>query len=1031
MKHKKAIIITAAIAVAAFIVLYACYSIISGNKANNADDTAGVYPGEMDDEYAEDAIDKNPGDVGVGGAAGGAAGGSADKVKGAESAVGKYVEAIPLKYDMVAPFIEGMAQVWLDGKTGFVDKDGNEAVPLVYDESSQFSEGLAIVDTITSKGESDEIKKYGYVDKTGAEVTPLKYDYAEPFYDGLAYVGRDSKYCFINQKGEEVTALADHQFRFYNEKLLVVDDVNGQKLIDLDGNDVTTKSYYTISKFKDGYAVVEEMDGYDSTLKYGFIDRAGKEITPIIYDSVTDFYEGYAAVAIGDKAGFIDTTGREAIPLKFDYESWFEYYKSGYRIDPPMRFSEGYATVMLNGKWGYIDKAGNEIIPIKYDYATAFSEGMAAVQYYNKWGFIDNTGKVEVPFMYDYAEPFANGRAAVIVRRGYTDVCGYIDKNGFEKVPLKYQANTAYKTFLYPFTEDLSPVIFDNAFGYVNRAGVEVIPIKYDDAGPFSDGMAPVMSGEKWGYVGLTPGFDYNYEADADADLSSGSDADAGSGSGSGTGSGTGPGSGSGSQAVVGGREIMVVMDEVEIKFDVKPRVTNGIAMIPARRVAEVMGAEVNWYTYDNYPYFKDYFNEENGLDPLGTGACVEMLLDGKTIVMRIGDSCCFLDRKKIDLGTQVVLIDDRTLLPVEFFTDVLGVEAEWNESSDTLIIATDTYADEYELDNEMDLLNGRLSILMPKSAVRDTVDVSGVDPENYNQWESRLVYSKNFEYFEVVAYELYRCSCGDFAEDVNTYKSAIENGASDSGGGGGGGGSGGGVDDIGDFGGAGEGANGIKLVVSDVITIDDAEMVIFTPVAILNMYDAEYFPVKSALIKMPDDLLIDIGVFANQYILDNREDCLDFFNSVLKTIKVGGRSVDLAAHKQPLWRYEADLPEGFICSLESRDEYDIYYIEKITEMSEALKPYMGIYLGVESSYSMDSNDPNVEVVSDTLIGGEVGWLIYRENELTRKETIIDIPYEQFPMVMHIFITTDNEADLDMFTEIAHSIKMVDATLPW
>ena len=70
--------------------------------------------------------------------------------------------------------------VKLNGKYGFIDKEGKEIIPLKYDEVREFREGLATVELN---------KKWGFVDKEGKEVISLKYDCVyQNFIEGLAIV---------------------------------------------------------------------------------------------------------------------------------------------------------------------------------------------------------------------------------------------------------------------------------------------------------------------------------------------------------------------------------------------------------------------------------------------------------------------------------------------------------------------------------------------------------------------------------------------------------------------------------------------------------------------------------------------------------------------------------------------------------------------------------------------------------------------------------------------------------------------------
>jgi len=101
---------------------------------------------------------------------------------------------IPIKYDDVGSFSEGLARVELNGKWGYIDKEGKEVIPIKYDWARSFSEGLACVKL---NG------KYGYIDKEGKEVIPCKYDDAGCFSEGLACVELNGKWGYIDKEGKE------------------------------------------------------------------------------------------------------------------------------------------------------------------------------------------------------------------------------------------------------------------------------------------------------------------------------------------------------------------------------------------------------------------------------------------------------------------------------------------------------------------------------------------------------------------------------------------------------------------------------------------------------------------------------------------------------------------------------------------------------------------------------------------------------------------------------------------------------------
>lgn len=78
-----------------------------------------------------------------------------------------------------------------------IDAKGKTVVPLKYEELNDFSEGMASF----RKGE-----KWGFIDRTGKEVIPAQYDLNGNFggyygfSEGVANVGKNSKWGAIDKK---------------------------------------------------------------------------------------------------------------------------------------------------------------------------------------------------------------------------------------------------------------------------------------------------------------------------------------------------------------------------------------------------------------------------------------------------------------------------------------------------------------------------------------------------------------------------------------------------------------------------------------------------------------------------------------------------------------------------------------------------------------------------------------------------------------------------------------------------------------
>jgi WG containing repeat len=187
----------------------------------------------------------------------------------------------------------------------------------------------------------------------------------------------------------------------------------------------------------------------DSAGKYGFIDKTGKVVISPQFDSVGYFHEGLAQMRMNNTIGYIDKEGKIAINPQFDQVN---------------NFSEGVAFVKIGSKWGVIDKEGKVAINPQFDFGFQFSEGLAAVQIGKKWGYIDKKGQLIIQPTFDRAGLFEDGLAEFKSEKD--SKLGYIDKKG--KVVI--QAKLFDQGF--NFSEGLATVKLGDKWGYINKKGV-------------------------------------------------------------------------------------------------------------------------------------------------------------------------------------------------------------------------------------------------------------------------------------------------------------------------------------------------------------------------------------------------------------------------------------------------------------------------------------------------------------------------------------------------------------------------------
>ncbi len=253
---------------------------------------------------------------------------------------------------------------------------------------------------------------------------------------------------------------------------------------------------------------------------WGFADSTGTIRIAAAYASVSEFSEGLAAVSNG-KAGYISKSGQLVIPMQFAEAGNF---KNGLAIiadsaenyslidhtgkiitrrayDDIGSFSEGLARVTWGDCSGFIDVTGNELITCRNAVFGNFSSGLAWMRdSLDRWGFINRKGETVIPAIYDRAESFT-GNLPVRVR--LDGKWGVINREGQLLQPCIY-------SYIGPWSEGLAIIVSNDKFGYINAAGKIVVPQQYvynreilgDNL--FNEGTARVLLDNKAGLLDST-----------------------------------------------------------------------------------------------------------------------------------------------------------------------------------------------------------------------------------------------------------------------------------------------------------------------------------------------------------------------------------------------------------------------------------------------------------------------------------------------------------------------------------------------
>lgn len=280
-------------------------------------------------------------------------------------------------YKTVSGFVEGLAKVTADGKSGFIGTDGKLAVATEWDVVGTPSCGRIAV---CKDG------KWGYINYSGTSVAPCRYVSAQDFVDGYALA-------FVeNEEGGKTGILLDTYGNelvtgvfstLSNGLALIQDDESGLWGFCNASGDRTPETFWTEAALPSEDRIPFR-DGENGL--WGFADLNGTTVITPAFDAVRPFREGMAMTASRNGTavlyGFTDMSGTQKVQPVYAAAK---------------DFCEGYAAVYDGNAWGYIGKNGTVMLPCRYDYAGCFSDGVAVVGVNGRFSLIGKDGRtVEV-----------------------------------------------------------------------------------------------------------------------------------------------------------------------------------------------------------------------------------------------------------------------------------------------------------------------------------------------------------------------------------------------------------------------------------------------------------------------------------------------------------------------------------------------------------------------------------------------------------------------------------------------------------
>lgn len=334
----------------------------------------------------------------------------------------------------------------------------------------------------------------------------------------------------ILPKDVSIHSIKDGVIRFSKESKHTSEGVHLREygFCDLNGKIFIKPQYFFANDFSEGYTIVKipQKFGYCHIDKYGNVINAGKYAW-----KMKPFSDGLAMVYGGDYPycpSFINKNGKIQLSLdSFMFPEEYKYpylYYDSYKL---YNYHKGVAWALKKGnpKYCLINKNGETIIDSLFDDVTIMHSGLAGIYIKNNnrfgglWGIINNKGNIIVsPRCANPPQFSPDGSVRLIGECLLTiDSLGNVfdgaNVNGIEVTPTSdslfiFSVNGIFGFFnnilgiinippqfnnVLPFSENIAAVQVGSKWGFIDRTGKQIIPTVFDKIKPFHNGFAEVV----------------------------------------------------------------------------------------------------------------------------------------------------------------------------------------------------------------------------------------------------------------------------------------------------------------------------------------------------------------------------------------------------------------------------------------------------------------------------------------------------------------------------------------------------------
>jgi len=429
------------------------------------------------------------------------------------------VWAVKPQYDEAYGFAANLSAVKENGSFFFIDKSQQNVFDKEFSQIPRYEKDVKLfinqLPVVSVSQESDQ----QYLSRAGVRIDPTHLStMIEPFRQEFRVArSENGLYGLVNVLGQWIVQPIFDEMKISEDgtPLVVKDSIWG--FINDKGECMLVPEVSNIGNFVQGIAMAYVHNGKIGLTEYNFIDRNGNILFENNFTGAPpEYHDGIVCYKEDDLYGYMNLNGEVLIAPQFKYAGIF---------------SEGLAAVTnLKNEIGYIDENGKILVEYRKGfYGGPFESGMASFAVKTFWGavkegVIDTSGKWLIKPIYDSVYYHKDANVWELDRGDKTDVyyvaqdeivkgfslIGLMTDNFFvgikgEKEYIIYfsSGEPVWKGFdhVLDFSEGLFPVESGGKYGYVDTHGIWIYAPQFDNARSFSEGLAAVKQNGKWGFI--------------------------------------------------------------------------------------------------------------------------------------------------------------------------------------------------------------------------------------------------------------------------------------------------------------------------------------------------------------------------------------------------------------------------------------------------------------------------------------------------------------------------------------------------